>query len=485
MRIGTLEVDGKGLHVSRVSHAADRAAPPASTSVPGIDFREHGTSGQPWSGSLYGSAGLRDRVPELRWPENLHTFQRMRRDSQYRSSLLLIKSPILSADWYVEPYSQDPVDIEAAEFIWWALNNMHRDFLSFIKESLYSLDYGHYAFEKAFEMGVWQPSRKGAHARVVAKWLDFAPRHPLTLGEVEKDQNGRPVGWWHTKNDRLADRVLLDWRKLLVYTWDSEADDPRGTAVGDSAFEHYYFKHELYKIDAIQKERHGIGIPDIQLPPGFKPSDKKIAREMGRNLRTNEEAFITRPPGWEVGFVELKGNPVNVLESAEHHNAELAKNLLTGFTAAVTGGSNSRDESHISLMERALKYLASWVAGAVNHHAIPELCDYNFDLKGYPRLKARRVTDNTEARALAVALRNLVEPGIVTPTSELEEFTSEVMEFPAPTEDALKRSVDDRISANGTRGAKATEAARAAANPNRGDPGNANRGESPSGNPTE
>lgn len=482
MRIGTLDVDAgaKGLHVSRVSHSSPAAAPPPAPSGREIDLSEQGTSGQP-DMRLYGSALLRD-VPELRWPQNLYTYQKMRRDAQYRSSLLLVKSPLLSAQWYIEPFSQDPVDLEAAEFLWWALTNMHRPFMSFLKEALFALDYGHYAFYKAFEMGVWRPKRPGAHSRVVAKWKDFAPRHPLTLGEVEKDDYGRPTGWWHTPNNRLSDRKLLDWEKLLVFTWDEEADDPRGISIAESAYLHYYYKHHLYKIDGIQKERHAIGIPDIQLPPGFKPKDKKKAHEMGRNLRTNEGAFVTRPPGWVIGFLEQKGQLVDVLKSADHHNFEIAKNALTQFTAA-TGGSNAKDSSHINLMERALRYLADWFRQEINHNAVPELMDYNFDLRGYPQLKARRVTDNSEARALSVAIRNLVEPGILTPTAEMEEFVSEVIEFPQPSEKAQKRTINDRITANGTRGVKGEGGG--ATNPNRDDVGNKETGKSPRGNPTE
>lgn len=477
MKIGSVAVDvgSKGLHVSRVSHASPAAAPPPAHGQQ-IDFTEHGTSGQP-DMRLYGSAVLRD-VPELRWPQNLYTYQKMRRDAQYRSSLLLVKSPLLSAHWYVEPFSQDPVDIEAADFLWWALNNMHRPFMAFLKEALFSLDYGHYAFEKVFERGVWRPSRPGSHARVVAKWKDFAPRHPLTLGEIDKDEHGRPVGWWHTRNNSLAQRRRLDWDKLLVFTWDEEADDPRGIALGESAYLHYYYKHHLYKIDGIQKERHAIGIPDIQLPPGFKASDKKRAQEMGRNLRTNESAFVTRPPGWVIGFIEQKSQLVDVLKSADHHNFEIAKNALMQFVAA-TGGSNAKDESHINLTERALRYLADWFRQEINHHAGPELLDYNFELKGYPQLRARRVTDNSEARALSVALRNLTEPGIFTPTSEVEEFVAEILEFPPPSAEAQRRTINDRITANGTR------VKGGSTNPNRDDAGNKSTGKSPSGNPTE
>ena len=90
-------------------------------------------------------------------------------------------------------------------------------------------------------------------------------------------------------------------------------------------------KEHFYNIDGIQKERHGIGIPDIQPPPGYNENDLKFAQELGRNLRTNQKAYIIRPPGWFVGFAEVKGNLVNALESAEHHDLMIARNVLLQF----------------------------------------------------------------------------------------------------------------------------------------------------------
>jgi hypothetical protein len=417
-----------------------------------------------------------------------------RTDAQYRIALLLAKAPALSAHWYIEPFSDDPEDIEVAEFVEWCLHNMHRTFISFLREALYSLDYGHYAFEKCFEPAVWRPTRQGSHPRNVVKWKDFAPRHPLTLLEIDKDTNGRPVGWWHMKNNQRSDRVRLDWEKLLVFTWDEEADDPTGLSAGRSAYLHWYYKQNLYKVDAIQKERHGIGIPEIELPPGFKPSDKTLANEMGKNLRTNEKAHVTKLPGWQVGFVELRGQPVDVLKSAVHHNSQIAVNFMAQFLAS-TEGSNAKDESHIELFQRAMRYMGDWLRGVINHNAIPELVDFSFKVKGYPQLKVRRLTGSAEARALAVAVRNLAEPGFLTPTGEAEAFVAEVLDFPAPTKQAMNRSIKDRISAEGTRGNKdePTEPGSGepgskddpGTRPNRKDSGNANSGKSPSGRPTE
>lgn len=478
MRLGTLEItaDSRRLHVSRVSHKGGSAPPPSTAEIPAEDFREVGATGH----TSYGTGIVDEYLSELKGKKFLKVIDQMKRsDAQVRSGLMLVKSPVLSAQWYVQPASDSEEDIEVAEFVDWCLHNMHRTFLRIVADALRCLDYDHYVFEKVFETAEWTPSRKGAHTRIVHKWADWSPRPPVTLEDVEYDDNGHPTGWWHVPGGRRADRKLLNWRKLLVFTWDGEADNPRGMSILRSAYRHWFYKHNLYKVDAIQKERHGIGIPRVKLSQGFKKEDKNIANEIGRNLRTNEKAHVTELPNFVVDFIEMKGQPVDALESADHHNYEIAKNVLVQFLNS-RQGSNAKDESHIDLFVKALKFLGDYIRGVINQDAIPQLVDYNFDVKKYPTLRVRRIAENVEWRTMSVALRNLSEPGFITPDDATEEWLRDQMDFPLTFQ---KRSVKDRITKGGTRGGAPGGAP--AANGNRPDQGNADTGTSPSGNPTE
>src|SRR6202000_3063401 len=114
--------------------------------------------------------------------------------------------------------------------------------------------------------------------------------------------------------------VNIPINKLLVFSFDKEAGNIEGISLLRSAYKHWYYKDTLYKIDAIQKERHGIGVPVIQMPPGWKKADKDLAEKIGRNLRTNEKAHIVLPPMWNILFAKLEGQPVDCLPSIEHHN---------------------------------------------------------------------------------------------------------------------------------------------------------------------
>ncbi len=429
------------LHTSRVSHPAAEA-----DSTP--DFREIGSMGK----SSYGGYFSVDEYNHaLRGNRGLKVFDEMRRsDAQVRATLQLIKGPVTAAQWYVDPASDSQEDQDIAEFIEWNLHNMHRPWITFLKESLLHLDYGHYCFEKCFERGLWTPERKGGHTRPVVKWEKFASRHPVTIESfVRHPSTGEFTGikHWRTR-DNDARSVPISSTKLLMFTWDEEAGDPRGTSVLRSAYKHWYYKENLYKVDAIQKERHGIGIPRVKLGAGWKQEDKQIASEIGANLRTNEKAHIVELPTFEVDFIEMHGQPVNALASAEHHDLMIARNVLGNFINNSTAEGDKRTGSQIELFNKSLRSLGDHVRGVLNQYAIPELVDWNFDgVKKYPELRFRHIGDVVDWRTMSVALRNLVEPGIITPTPEMEAYLVDLMDFPTPAPEALSRPVKERILA--------------------------------------
>lgn len=432
------------LHVSRVSHNG-RAPRPSSITPDEASMRELGSSGE----SVYSSIGRKELNPKLRGKKALDEFDNMyRTNPQARAAFLLVAMPVLSAQWYVQPYSSKDEDVEVAEMVDWNLHNMHHPFLSFIREALWSLKYGYYVFEKAYEPALWTPRREGAHTREVVKWKRFGVRHPRTLDDDwERDENGVPKAVWHTKVDKdgKTERVLLPRNKLLLYSWDSEADDPHGTSIYRSAYMSAYFQENLYRVDAIQKERHGIGVPRVKLLPGFKPEDKKLANEIGRNLRTNEKAHVTQNPAFEVDFIELHGQVVNALESAQHHGSQIMSNILGKFAESTSAEGEKRTGAQADVFGKALRYLGDFIAMEINQNAIPELVDYHFTVKGYPKLRVRRITENVEWRTMSVALQNLGNAGFITPTPELEAWLTDQMDFPQPSTEALGRGLEERI----------------------------------------
>jgi hypothetical protein len=295
----------------------------------------------------------------------LRTYDKMRRgDATVRSSLRMMRTPVLAADWYIEPASQSARDKNVADFIWQNLTEwMSLPFDQFLYETTLMLEFGYYAFEKVFTQN--DPRAPGKTI-----WAKLAPRHPMDVKQWFFDSNGGPqsVEMWPPEMVLYED-ITIPIEKLLVFTFDKEAGNIEGFSILRSAYKHWYYKDQLYKIDAIQKERHGIGIPVVKLPPNFNDQDRRLADQIGRNLRTNERAHIVLPPNWEIEFADLRGNPVDALKSAEHHDGMIKLNVLAAFMAGIQGGGSGG--AAITTLEQV--FLKSAQQVAVRHTAAGRL----------------------------------------------------------------------------------------------------------------
>jgi hypothetical protein len=382
-----------------------------------LDLRELGyASVSPWTSWL-----RQEHLPELRDQQGIEMYQKMKRsDGTVRGTLRMLKTPITGARWFVEPASDSQRDINVAKFVWDNLDNdLNVTWSNLLSDILLHLDYGHMVFEKVFT-DPYNPI-ESPDGRV--RWKKLAPRHPLDIAEWMYDAAGGPNGikMMSLKGDGLTP-IFID--KLIVFTHDAEAGDLKGTSVLRSAYKHWYYKEQLYKIDAIQKERHGIGIPVIKLPPGANAGDKALAENLGRNLRTNERAHVTLPTGWELIFAKLEGQPVDAIRSIEHHDKEIAKNILAPFME--TGGKD--DEQ--SLFLKSTRYIANDICDIINRHAIPQLVDFNWRRVRYPKLRARRIGEWDDMRTMSFTLRNLVGAQLVTPDDVLEDSLRRELDLP-------------------------------------------------------
>lgn len=382
------------------------------------DLRELGsTSPSPYTWWL-----RQEYNPELRDLQGLRKYDEMRRsDATVRGSLRLAKTPVLAARWFMEPGGEATVDQNASDLIWWNLTKgMTTSWPHFLTECMLMLDFGYYLFEKVFTDT--HPERPG---KVV--WQKLAPRHPMDILRWQWDANGGPKSVTMFDPDAPLREVTIPIEKLVCFTFDKEGGNMAGIPILRSAYKHWYYKTNLEKIDAIQKERHGIGVPIIKLPVNFNNSDKLLAEQMGRNLRTNERAHIVLPPMWEIMFAKLEGHPVDALKSVEYHDLQIQKNILAPF---MNGGRTGETDDERIMFLKSARFTAEIVADVINKYCIPQLIDYNYARAQYPNIYARRIGEQADWRTLSFAMRNFVGSNMLTPDDKLEENIREEMDLP-------------------------------------------------------
>lgn len=400
----------------------------------------------------------RDENTKLHDQNGIRVYYNMRRqDGAVRGAQRLLKTPVMGAHWFVEPFVADEadevatVDKTVAKFVEDNLFlYLNVSWSTLLADILLMTDYGYMAFEKVYVQPMG-PSDKVRDGKMRLQKL--GARHPLDIQEWIYDSNGGPNGCKMYTNPYSGPSPLgsdsgmgppsqperwIPISKLVVFTHEAEAGDLTGISVLRSAYKHWFYKDTMYKIDAIQKERHGIGIPVIKLPPGFTPRDKALAENLGRNLRTNERAHVTLPPMWDLLFAKLEGQPVDCLKSIDHHDMRIKSNVLGSFLDAVSGTS----DPNIDIFLKSTRYLADQICDTFNTHVIPQLVDLNFKIgpsRGYPRLRARRIGEWEDMRTLSFAVRNLVGVDVLRADDVLEAHLRREMDLP-PADQATART---------------------------------------------
>lgn len=384
-----------------------------------------------------------DLVPELgnrQQARRMYT-KMVRADASVRVSLRAGKAPVLGAEFYVDPFSNDPEDLIIQELVEFNLfKGMTTSWLKFLEQGLKMFENGFSAFEPVWELREWSPSKTnpGANTKRYTMLRKLGTRPAQTVSYFDYDENGGPVSMCQQalRGSGEIDEVHIPIQKLCVFTFDQDGGDLEGNSILRSAYQHWYYKDHLYKIDAIQKERHGIGVPEIELQPGYSEADKRVAHELGRNLRTNERAYIVRTSMMNVGFAELSGNLVDALKSAEHHDGMIMKNVMVEFLNSGTtegGGNRATSATQMDMFLKAMRYIAEIFCEGINLYVIPNLVTYNFKTRKFPQLQVRNIGEAKDLQMWAAAMSNLKSKGLLQIDDETEQWIRKQMQMPKRT----------------------------------------------------
>ena len=355
---------------------------------------------------------LIDTVNEMRWS-----------DATVSLALKVCTLPILSAEWDVEPASEDPQDVEIAEIVKDNLfEGMSTTWQDTLREALLSLAFGHYVFEIVYK-------QDGG----LFLWKKWAPRLPKTIRKWNTEKGSLVSIEQQFQQDEAYKTVTIPIEKLIIFIHMKEGDNWKGTSVLRQGYKHWFYRDKYYKIDAIATERAGVGIPIIYLPEGAGDEDKAKAEELGTNLRASEQSYIMFPSKeWSIEMLDMKIQTYkDVKPMLDHHTREILKSVLAEFVELGSGSTGSwalsRDKTGFFL--DALDSVAKGIEDAINNYAIKRLVDLNWTVDKYPRLTHGDI-GMVDIEKLANAIQSLAIIGGITPDPELESYLRVIMNLP-------------------------------------------------------
>lgn len=400
---------------------ARKAAAKKTKAIKGLEIGDSGTR------ILDGIIGeeYNTKLADVR---GIAVYDEMRKsDGTIRAAVLAVTLPVRAAHWFIKPGSEDKADQEIAEFVRKAL--FEQDSFSFddvIRQALLSLPFGVMAFEKVFTTGAID-----GQTRIL--WGKLAPRMPRTIQKWAIADGKFGI----TQNKSDGSVVEIPGEKLIIFVNEMEGENWWGTSILRAAYKHWFIKNTIYKIDAIAFERQGLGVPEVVLPENFTEADREKAEQIAKNLRANSNAYVIRPEGITIGFMDMKANTTRDPQNAlAHHNREIMKSILAQFlelgaaASAGTSGSRALSEDHSDLFLQSLEAVARSVAAAFNKQAIRELVDLNFDnVKAYPTLDFEGITE-TDTKALSDTYKTLIDTGAITPQDADETYFRGLLDLP-------------------------------------------------------
>lgn len=411
--------------------------------------RELGASGTINSDGYISSS---DYNSDLVGRAGLATWQRMRlSDAAVREALQHIIAPIASANWDVEPASDDLLDLEVAAFVRRCFSEwLIEPWPQIVRTALLYLPQGFQVFEVVEQVveadltyDLPMGDQQTTPMRQFVVWRRFAHRRPETISKWVTE-SGELVKIEQTVLDggRIA-TPLIPADRLVVLTNEKEGDEWTGTSILRSAYKPWTLKELVEKIAGMAYERHGVGIPVGYMPERLANDNEAFERleAMLKDMRAGEHHYLAFPgpkgsttaqgrDGYTVEILTPDGGIPDFIPYLEYLRGEIKGNMLVRFAELGHGSTGARATGDVQsqVWYDALQGVADYVASCFTP-AMRRLIDKNYVVERYPRIVARDI----EARNLseyADATGKLVSSGAAIADRSLRGAVRRYMGWP-------------------------------------------------------
>lgn len=405
-----------------------------------------GQIGTPGTLNMWGFISGEDYNRDLDGYPMFGKYDQMRRgDAQVSASLMQIKLPFKAARKVIRPATDDPQDIAIADFVQECLladRAMLRPFEQVLDHMMLRFDFGCSAEEIIWTIG------ENGELRV----KDLAPRLPRTfyrwmewpsgdqIGQLQYLQQFAPkngqYGFWNIPAERL-----------MLHAHKREGNNYYGMSILRPAYPSWFWKQQLYRIDAIRHDRMGAGIFKASLTEHYDPKTATLTKieETLRGLRSHDQAYVVEPYGVVYGFLEPKTSESmtsGLLLSIEHHNQMIAANVLQQFSTQGQQKHGSLGQAKVThdVFMDALVGQGVEMGAEIENGVIRALCDANFDMtgRGYPRFVFADIA-SADVNSIAENMAKLATAKLITAEDDLEDWLRELHDAPALPEELRGR----------------------------------------------
>jgi hypothetical protein len=417
---------------------------PVKTAIgerPPID--EKGYAGLwPMSWSDFTADMVEDEVPDLRWPQSIRVYHRMRTDSQVDALTKSIFLPIRRRNWVIDPNSaRDEVVEQVASDFGLPIKGTdeppprgrrrfnHDDHL---RQALLATVYGHMFFEQVGEID----------PELNWRMRKLAPRMPQSIERIKIDKQGGLEGIVQYGSQRksgpaatvlgfgLPDPIPVKW--LAAYVWDREGANWYGRSLLRPIYKNWLLKDRLMRIDAMVHEKWGLGIPQGKAPKGANERTITEYAETMKGVRANPDAGFGIPDGANLSVEGIKGSLPDRIASLRYHDEQMARDFLAMFMQLGTTESGSRalGITFADFFSLSVDATCDWYAAITSEYVIEDQVDWNFGVDEQCPLMAweAKKDDPIDVSDLVA----LINKNIIVVDENLQAWARQNWDLPVP-----------------------------------------------------
>jgi len=412
----------------------------------GVSLIEIGRSGLCYAGGQI----LEEQLRDLQGLRGIQQYTAMIHDDVAGAVLFAIDQLARQVSWRVEPASQEPDDLERADFVQSCLDDLSVSWKDTVSEALTMLPYGWSYLETIYKRrggDVVDPTRRSKFTDGKIGLRKLAGRAQDSLVEWRFDDAGGIQAMVQAPAP-IYRRVEIPIDKALLFRTTAAKGNPQGRSIFRTAFIPWRYKVRLREIEAIGIERSSAGFPVITLnenaPDVFNPNDPDAAvllarlEKIVRNVRVDEQMGLVLPKWATFSFVaSASRQSLEVGAVIARYDARIAMTALADFILIghEQVGSFALTNTKTELFGTAMEGFLDVIAETVNRHLMPRLMRLN----GWPTDRLPTLAHGDVARPDLTELGNfivqLAGAGMpLFPAPELERALLAAAKLPLPDE---------------------------------------------------
>jgi hypothetical protein len=385
---------------------------------------------------------ISEYVPELRWPNSVSVYERMRRDAKCAGVLRAASLPIRGTGWHV--VDSPDVNPDVAQFVRNQLGlNEPGDsrqrrrgqgisWDKFLQHQLLMMPFGHMFFEPVFQIGQPGPNDTGLPPGQYAHLARMAPVLPATISGMNISADGElaSIEQFSVGPNGQSTTIALTRDQIVPFVLDREGSDWAGTSLLREAYKHWFMKDQLERLAVQIVERNGMGLPVAKYGDD---GDRNQMLRMMTAARAGEQSGVAIRQQDDFALVGVTGSLVDPLPHIAYHGQEIAGSVLAMFlTLGHDTGARSLGETFVDYFTLAIKSIIADLEETNTEDVSRMLVELNFGPdEAYPEIKADSIIPQAPLTAEAIAA--LVTAGAITPDPSLDEFARHQFGMPPPT----------------------------------------------------